>query len=167
VVTSTHPGEEAAWAQGVLLTADGYELNYTDVEEEFLGEYVMTFGDDEYVVTVEQEKIMNWEQVVEAAGEDGKDLLAIIRPYWPALQRQGKEAAERFFQQMQNGQWDAIDREMYAGMTADERAALNDQVYQGARAAALDKYANREMLKSVLSKIALNLLVKLATGGLG
>jgi len=52
VCSSNTPAEESCWTQGVLFTPDGSEVGCTDVGESFLGEYNITYGDDEYEVDV-------------------------------------------------------------------------------------------------------------------
>jgi hypothetical protein len=48
VVTTTNPGEESCWSQGVLFSQSGQELGCTDVGESLLGEYEV----DDYCVVV-------------------------------------------------------------------------------------------------------------------
>lgn len=96
------------------------------------------------------------------ANENNSALLAVIRPYLPALKRLGKAAVDTFMDGVKQRDWQRIDRELYASMTEDERDALSAQVLTDARAVVAKRYeTNRhwqEDLTRVLLGVALALL---------
>lgn len=109
---------------------------------------------------------INWTDVEASAKDIGGDLLAILKPYLPALVREGPDVYVGFIQHLSDGNWEQIDQLMYAKMTLEERHKLEDQVYQGLLAAAKAKYRQKELIKEVGFKIFMNLLLRVATGGL-
>lgn len=92
--------------------------------------------------------------------EEGQDLLRILGPYLPALQRASEEVYEGFIKHFNNKEWEEIDRLLYEQMTTDERAALLDAVNQDVRDAALARFNRNEMTKELAWKILTNLLLK-------
>ncbi len=109
---------------------------------------------------------INWVDIEAAAKDIGQDLLAIIKPYLPALAREGPDVYAGFVQHLSDGNWEQIDTLMYSRMTQDERTKLEDIVYKGLLDAAKAKYRQKELIKEVGYKIFLNLLLRVATGGL-
>ncbi len=109
---------------------------------------------------------IDWKQIWDLADEVGKDVLTIIRPYLPALAKQGPDVWEGFVKYLNNGDFVSIDELMYSKMLTAERDALELQIYSDAYQAALAKYKRKELYKEVAQKILLNILLKLATGGL-
>lgn len=49
-------GYNTGWTEAVLFDENGCELGCTDVEDEFLGDWELEHGDDEYVIHVIVEK---------------------------------------------------------------------------------------------------------------
>lgn len=45
-------GYNTGWTEAVLFDANGYELGFTEVEDEFVGDWELAHGKDEYVVHV-------------------------------------------------------------------------------------------------------------------
>lgn len=92
--------------------------------------------------------------------EDAKDLLRILGPYLPALQRATDQVYEGFLRHFNNAEFEEVDKLMYEHMTSAERAQLFDVVTQDARAAALAKFERKELAKELAWKILINLLLK-------
>lgn len=92
--------------------------------------------------------------------EDAKDLLRILGPYIPALQRASEQVYEGFFRHFNNAEFEEVDKLMYEHMTESERKELFDVVTQDARAAALAKFERKELAKELAWKILINLLLK-------
>lgn len=109
---------------------------------------------------------IDWQQIWDLADETGKDVLSIIRPYLPVLAKQGPDVWEGFIKHLNDGDFSSIDRLMYFKMSETERVDLELQIYEGAYQAALARYKRKELYKEVAQKILLNILLKLATGGL-
>jgi hypothetical protein len=107
-----------------------------------------------------------WDDILDVAGEQGSEVLDILKPYLPVLARVGEDVYESFLKHLFDLDWVRIDELLYASMTAKEREVLDTQVYQAAFNAALSKYRNKELLKEILVKIVIRLAIKASTGGL-
>jgi len=110
---------------------------------------------------------IDWKQIWDWADDTGKDVLKIIKPYLPALAKQGPEIWEGFIKHLNDKDFTKIDQMMYQKMSPDERAELEAQVYEGGYQAAMARFKRKELYKEVAQKILLRILLKLATGGLG
>ena len=109
---------------------------------------------------------INWDELLNLAEDEGKELLGILKPYLPALVREGPDVYEGFIAHLRDGDFESIDRLLYQRMSAGERAALEDQVYKDAYDATAAKYRRKELAKEVLFRVAVNLALRIATGGL-
>ena len=102
---------------------------------------------------------VNWDDLYNTLTADGKELLSILKPYLPALAREGQDVYDGFLKHLNDNNWEAVDKLMYAKMTIPERRQLEDQVYQDARTAAQAKYDRVQTLKDIGFKVALRVLM--------
>jgi len=101
----------------------------------------------------------DWDQVLEVAEDSGKELLDLLKPYIPALKREGKEVYEGFLKHLFDADWEAIDRQMYEHMTPEEREVLDSQVYKDAIQATRAKFRQKELVREVMFRVSLRLLM--------
>lgn len=101
----------------------------------------------------------DWNQILEVAGEGGKELLDLLKPYIPALKREGEEVFEGFLKHLFDADWASIDRQMYTYMSAEERDQLDQQVYKDALQAARARFQRKELVREVLFRVCLRLLM--------
>lgn len=96
-------------------------------------------------------------------GEDSgtSEVLAVVRPYLPALKRLGKAAVDTFMDGVKQRDWQRIDRELYASMTEDERDALGAQILADARAVVAKKYETNRNWQEDLTRVLLGLALAL------
>jgi len=109
---------------------------------------------------------IDWQQIWDVADETGRDVLSVIKPYLPALARQGPEIWEGFIRHLNDNNFEEIDKMMYARMTLEERARLEAEVYSDAWAATKARFERKELYKEVAQRLLLRVLLKLATGGI-
>jgi len=103
---------------------------------------------------------IDWTAVEELAGSLGKDALAVLKPYLPALVRSGRDVYDGFIKGALVGDWPAVNALMYEKMTVEERRQLEEQVYQNALAAVQQAWDHKQLAKEMLFKVAMGLLVK-------
>lgn len=96
-----------------------------------------------------------------AAEGVGADLVAVIKPFIPALSREGQDVYEGFIKHLLDKDFDALDALMYSKMTPEERGQLLDSIAADARQAARAKFSRHQLTNDILFKITLALLVKL------
>ncbi len=106
----------------------------------------------------------NWDALFDKFDDAGKEMLGILKPYLPALAREGPDLFDGFIKHFKDQDWAKIDALMYAKMTLEERRELEEQVYQDARAAAEAKYRRTEMLKDIAFKVALRAILLVLAG---
>jgi len=104
---------------------------------------------------------IDWDELAKMAGELGKDALTTLKPYLPALAREGPDVYEGFIRHVMDDDWPAVNELMYEKMTTDERRELENQAYQNALLAARASFRRKELMKEMLLKLALSALVKL------
>jgi single-stranded DNA-specific DHH superfamily exonuclease len=109
---------------------------------------------------------IQWDEVLDAAEDTGKDVLSVLKPYLPALSREGKDVYEGFIKHLRDGDFTEIDKLMYVKMTPSERKELEEEVYKDAFKAAEAKYRQKELMKDILLKIVVRLALKAATAGI-
>lgn len=103
---------------------------------------------------------IDWAQISTIADETGRDVLRIVKPYLPALAREGKEVFEGFVRHLWDQDWAQIDALMYAKMTLEERRELEADVYKDAHAAVLAKFTRKELARELLFKAVMSLIIK-------
>lgn len=101
----------------------------------------------------------DWGQILDTVGSEGQELLELLKPYIPALKREGKEVFEGFLKHLFDADWDSIDRQMYTYMLVEEREQLDRQVYLEALQAARSKFRRKELVREVLFRICLRVLM--------
>ncbi len=80
------------------------------------------------------------------------DFIDVIKPYLPALARQGPEIWNGFLQHVMDKDWSAIDKTLYASMTSEERLKLDQ--------AKFDRYQlGKEILKDLVTQSLLRLVL--------
>lgn len=104
-------------------------------------------------------RAFDWDQVVSVMDHSGHELLDVLKPYIPALKREGEEVFEGFMKHLFDADWTSIDRQMYAYMSAEEREQLDKQVYSGALQATRAKFQRKELVREVLFRVSLRLLM--------
>lgn len=108
---------------------------------------------------------IDWNELSKVGEGVGKDFLEVIKPYLPVLARSGHDLFEGFVAHLGKGDFESIDRDLYALMTVREREELERAVYADAYQAALAKFRNIQLLKEILLKLVVRLAIKVATGG--
>lgn len=108
---------------------------------------------------------IDWKQLSELGEGIGKDFLEVVKPYLPVLARSGHEVFDGFVRHLNDKDFTAIDRELYALMTLEERRKLEEDVLSDAYAAALAKFERKELLKEIAQKMLIRIAIKVATGG--
>lgn len=106
-----------------------------------------------------KDKALDWDQLFASSSEYGAELLGLLKPYLPALQREGKEVFEGFLKHLFDADWTSIDRQMYTYMSAEERDQLDRQVYKDAWLAARARFQRKELIREVLFRVCLRLLM--------
>lgn len=106
----------------------------------------------------------NWDALFDRFDDAGKEMLSILKPYLPALAREGPDLFEGFIKHFKDQDWAKIDALMYEKMTLEERRELEEQVYQDARDAAEAKYRRSEILKNIAFKVALRAILLVLAG---
>lgn len=104
---------------------------------------------------------IDWNKIGEIADEVGKDALSIIKPFLPALKREGEELFEGFVKHLLNKEYDKIDQLMYEKMTVEERRELEDDVIKAARDAAKARFRRKELTKEILTKALIRVALAL------
>ena len=100
---------------------------------------------------------IDWNKIGAVADEVGQDILSIIKPFLPALKREGEEVFEGFIKHLLKKNFVEIDQLMYEKMTRKERRELEDQVYKDARAAAEARFRRIRLGKEILLKAVIRL----------
>ena len=108
---------------------------------------------------------LNWKELSDLGEGLGKDFLEVVKPYLPVLARSGHEVFEGFIVNLTNKNFVAIDRELYALMSPEERLKLEQAVYSDAYKAALAKFERIELVKEIALKLVIRIAIKVATGG--
>jgi len=106
----------------------------------------------------------DWDALFGKFDDAGKEMLGILKPYLPALAREGPDLFEGFIKHFKDQDWAQIDALMYKKMTLEERRELENQVYQDARDAAAAKYRRTELLKNIAFKVALRAILLVLAG---
>jgi hypothetical protein len=106
---------------------------------------------------------LDWAQVGTLVGSTSQQMIGILMPFLPALARVPVDVYNAFLSHLGNAEWDNITTLMYEHMTVPEREALEDAVYVQLRAATLAQYQDIQLLKSVLTNLAIDLLKTLVT----
>lgn len=101
---------------------------------------------------------LDWTQVSSLVSGTSQQMISILMPFLPALARVPKDIYDGFLSHLGNADWDGITTLMYEHMTVPEREALEDAVYVQLKAATLAQYQDIQLLKSVLSNLAVDLL---------
>lgn len=109
---------------------------------------------------------LDWQELGRIAGDEGKELLDVIKPFLPALAREGPDVYEGFIKHLGDGEFDQIDQLMFEKMTPSERRELINDVYKGARDAAMAKYRRKELTKDIMVKLAIRIALRVATAGI-
>ncbi len=91
---------------------------------------------------------IDWNSFVSLATKEGQEVLEILRPYLPALAREGPDVYEGFMTRLDRDDWDGINQYMFARMTPKERADFLERTYQDARQATLAKYRRKELYET-------------------
>jgi hemoglobin-like flavoprotein len=107
---------------------------------------------------------VNWDDLLGVADEYGTAILDVIKPFAPALAREGPDLYEGFIAHLFQQDFEAIDRLMYPKMTDDERSKLEAEVLAGAVAAARAKYRRIQLAKDVMFKVLLRVLIMASVG---
>jgi hypothetical protein len=108
---------------------------------------------------------LDWSDLLQMAGVEGKELLELLKPYLPALAREGPDVYDGFISHLRDGDFELIDQMLYEKMSLEERRALEEQVYKDAYEATAAKFRRKELAKEILFRVTVNLALKLATGG--
>lgn len=103
----------------------------------------------------EKKMALDWNKIGEVADEVGSDVLSVIKPFLPALKREGEDLFEGFVKHLLDKDFSKIDQLMYEKMTIPERRELEDDVYKDARAAAEARFRRKELTKQILMKALL------------
>lgn len=101
-----------------------------------------------------------------AAEGIGSDLIAVIKPYLPALAREGPDVYDGFIKSLLNKDFVAIDALMYDKMTLEERSALLDEVYADGLAAARAQFSRHQLTNDILFKVTLAILARLVVAAI-
>lgn len=101
------------------------------------------------------------DQISTLAGDLGKDAYVAVKPYLPALAREGKESFDNFIVHVLKNDWPAVNALMYEKMTMAERRELEDAVYKRAVDATKAKLRRKEIANELWLKLAMSLLTKL------
>lgn len=109
---------------------------------------------------------LDWSVIGGALDQTSQDMVGILKPFLPALARVPLDVYQGFLSHLGNADWDSITTLMYVHMNVQEREQLESQVYQGLKAATLAQYQDRELIKQILVKVAIDLAIKLVTGGI-
>ena len=109
---------------------------------------------------------INWEQIVDAADETGKDILSVIKPYLPALAREGPDVWEGFIKHLNDDDFTKIDEMMYGKMTQPERRELELEVLKDAYQASKARFRRKGIYKEVAQKLLIRILLRVATAGI-
>jgi hypothetical protein len=107
---------------------------------------------------------INWEELLAGADDYGKNILEVVKPFAPALAREGPDIYEGFIRHLYDQDFEAIDALMYAKMTPEERRKLEDEVLKGAMDAARAKFRQRKLVKEIMFKVLLRVLIMAAVG---
>jgi hypothetical protein len=107
---------------------------------------------------------INWDDLLGGAEDYGKNVLEVVKPFAPALAREGPDIYEGFLKHLYDQDFEAIDKLMYAKMTPEERRKLEDEVLKDAVDAARAKFRQRQLAKDILFKVLLRVLILAAAG---
>lgn len=105
---------------------------------------------------------LDWTKLSEVGDSVGEDMLRIVKPYLPALAREGPEVFEGFIKHMSDSNFDEIDKLMYSKLTVEERRVLEDQVYQDAHAAAEARFSRIKLTKEIAFRAVLAIVLRVA-----
>lgn len=107
---------------------------------------------------------IDWDDIFDKADDFGKELIDVIKPFGPALAREGNDVYEGFIKHLFDKDFEKIDQFMYSRMTPDERKKLDLQVTAGVCDAARAKFKRRKLAKDVLFKVLLRALILASVG---
>lgn len=102
---------------------------------------------------------IDWEIVKSSADAAATDFLDIIKPYLPALAREGPDVFEGFLKHINNKDWAQVDTLMYEKMTTQERRDLESEVVQGVRAAAIARFRRKKLVKEIATRALLRVVL--------
>ena len=104
---------------------------------------------------------IDWTKLSALADETTQDLLSIVKPYLPALAREGPDIFEGFIKHLGDGDWAKIDELMYRRMTPQERRSLEDQLVKDCREAAIARFNRKELTKQIAFRAVMTILLRL------
>ena len=107
---------------------------------------------------------IDWDEIFDKADDFGKELIDVIKPFGPALAREGPDIYEGFIKHLFNKDFTKIDELMYSRMTAEERKKLDLQVTEGVLDAARAKFRRRKLAKDVMFKVLLRAIILASVG---
>lgn len=107
---------------------------------------------------------IDWDKLLAGADDFGKEILDVVKPFAPALAREGPEVYEGFIKRLFDKDFESIDAYMYSRLTLDERRKLEKDVLDGAITAARAKFRQRELVKDVMFKVLLRVLIRASVG---
>jgi hypothetical protein len=105
---------------------------------------------------------LDWTKLEEVGDGVGEDLLRIVKPYLPALAREGPDVFEGFIKHMSDSNFVEIEKLMYSKLTSEERRELEDQVYKDAHAAAEARFRRIKLTKEIAFRAALAIVLRVA-----
>ncbi len=108
---------------------------------------------------------LTWTDLLAIAGTEGQDLLTIMMPFLPALATASEEVYVGFIQNLGQGELEANVRLMYPLMSVQQREVLESQVYKDLVEATQAQVDRSKLLKDIALKIAIGLIIKIATAG--
>lgn len=87
-----------------------------------------------------------------------KPFVEVLRPYIPAIQREGVMFYNDVLKYCITGEWDQLTAEAWKVMTEDERDAASTQLLQEARDAVDRNFEREKMAREIIFKLALSVL---------
>lgn len=107
---------------------------------------------------------IDWDDLFDKADDFGKELIDVVKPFGPALAREGPDVYEGFIKHLFDKDFEKIDQLMYSRMTSEERKKLDLQVTDGVVDAARAKFRRRKLVKDVMFKVLLRALILASVG---
>ena len=107
---------------------------------------------------------IDWDVLIDGAEDYGKNILEVVKPFVPALAREGPDVYEGFLKHLYDQDFESIDKLMYTKMTPEERRKLEDEVLKGAVDAARARFRQRQLAKDILFKVLLRVLIMAVAG---
>lgn len=107
---------------------------------------------------------INWDDLLSGAQGYGQNILEVVKPFAPALAREGPDVYDGFIKHLHDQDFESIDKLMYTKMTPQERRQLEDEVLKGAVDAARAKFRQIKLAKDIMFKVLLRVLIMAAVG---